>query len=48
MINWVSARADGLADEEFGRRVQAALGFTSDNRTRQQEWMLDPEAKGVG
>jgi hypothetical protein len=43
-----AAGNDGLSDEEFGRRVQAALGFTSDNRARQQEWMLDPEARGVG
>lgn len=39
---------DGLADDEFGRRVQAALGFVASNARRRQEWMLDPEAKGVG
>ena len=37
----------GLSDDEFGRRVQAALGFTAANRDRRQEWMLDPESKGV-
>jgi hypothetical protein len=43
-----AAGSDGLADDEFGRRIQAALGFTAGNRGRRQEWMLDPEAKGVG
>jgi hypothetical protein len=37
----------GLSDDEFGRRVQAALGFTATNRERRQEWMLDPESKGA-
>jgi hypothetical protein len=37
----------GLGDDEFGRRVQDALGFTAANRERRQEWMLDPESKGV-
>ena len=27
--------------------MQAALGFTAANRERRQEWMLDPESKGV-
>ncbi len=39
---------DGLAEEDFGRRVQQALGFTAANQGRRQEWMLDPEAKGPG
>ena len=43
-----AAGSDGLADDEFGRRIQAALGFTAANKGRRQEWMLDPEAKGVG
>jgi Lhr-like helicase len=37
----------GLGDDEFGRRVQAALGFTAANRGRRQEWMLDPDSKGA-
>ena len=37
----------GLSEQDFGRSVQAALGFTAVNRERRQEWMLDPEAKGV-
>jgi Lhr-like helicase len=41
------AGPDGLADAEFGRLVQAALGFTAANRDRRQEWMLDPDSKGV-
>jgi Lhr-like helicase len=47
----VAARAagqDGLPEDEFGRRLQTALGFTAANRDRRQEWMLDPEIKGVG
>jgi Lhr-like helicase len=39
---------EGLAEEDFGRRVQQALGFTASNQGRRQEWMLDPEAKGPG
>ena len=35
----------GLSDDEFGRRVQGALGFTAANRDRRQEWMLDAESK---
>src|SRR5207302_6331374 len=42
-----NAAATGLSDDEFGRRVQAALGFTAANRDRRQEWMLDPESKGA-
>jgi Lhr-like helicase len=40
--------ATGLAEEDFGRRVQQALGFIAANQGRRQEWMLDPEAKGPG
>lgn len=43
-----SAGEGGLSQDEFGRRVQAALGFVAANRSRRQEWMLDPEAKGIG
>lgn len=39
--------ATGLGDDEFGRRVQASLGFIAANRNRRQEWMLDPESKGA-
>jgi Lhr-like helicase len=39
---------DGLSEDEFGRRLQTQLGFTVGNRERRQEWMLDPEIKGVG
>jgi hypothetical protein len=31
---------EGLAEEDFGRRVQQALGFTAANHGRRQEWML--------
>jgi hypothetical protein len=37
----------GLSEHDFGRSVQAALGFIAANRERRQEWMLDPEARGV-
>lgn len=37
---------EGLCEEDFGRRVQQALGFNAVNQGRRQEWMLDPEAKG--
>ena len=40
------AGQEGLTADEFGSRVQKALGFTAANRERRQEWMLDPEAKG--
>jgi Domain of unknown function (DUF1998)/Helicase conserved C-terminal domain len=40
--------AEGLAEEDFGRRAQQALGFVAANQLRRQEWMLDPEAKGPG
>lgn len=43
-----TAGPDGLSEDEFGRRLQAALGFMATNRDRRQEWMLDPEIKGVG
>jgi Lhr-like helicase len=38
--------AGGLAEEDFGRRVQQALGFITANQDRRREWMLDPEARG--
>ena len=37
----------GLAPEDFGRRVQAQLGFVAANRARRQDWMADPDVKGV-
>ncbi len=42
-----AAGAEGLQPDEFGRRVQGALGFTPEFEARRQEWMLDPTAKGV-
>jgi hypothetical protein len=43
-----AAGGDGLGDDEFGRRVQAALGFTSANKSRRPEWLSRPETIGVG
>jgi hypothetical protein len=40
------AGADGLSEQDFGRSVQAALGFIAGNRERRQEWMLDPRGQG--
>ncbi len=37
---------DGLGDDEFGRRVQAALGFTAVNKSRRSEWLARPDAVG--
>lgn len=41
-----AAGPEGLGDEDFGRRVQSALGFVAANRDRRREWMLDPDVKG--
>jgi Lhr-like helicase len=38
----------GLSEDEFGRRLQGALGFTAANVDRRREWMLDPEILGIG
>jgi hypothetical protein len=38
---------EGLAHEDFGRRVQSALGFTALNRERRKEWLADPATIGV-
>jgi Lhr-like helicase len=43
-----AAGPDGLGDDEFGRRVQASLGFTSVNKARRAEWLARPEIIGVG
>jgi Lhr-like helicase len=43
-----AAGPDGLGDDEFGRRVQAALGFTAVNKARRPEWLSRPEMVGVG
>jgi Domain of unknown function (DUF1998)/Helicase conserved C-terminal domain len=43
-----AAGPDGLSEDEFGRQLQKALGFIAANRGRRQEWMVDPELKGVG
>jgi Lhr-like helicase len=41
------AGPDGLSEDEFGRKIQAALGFVASNDDRRSEWMLDPDVKGV-
>jgi hypothetical protein len=43
-----AAGTDGLSEDEFGRRLQMALGFMAANTAWRQEWMLDPDIKGVG
>jgi len=43
-----AAGPEGLGDDEFGRRVQSALRFTSVNKARRPEWLSRPEVIGVG
>lgn len=43
-----AAGSTGLGDDELGNKVQAALDFRPENIGRRAEWMLEPEAKGVG
>jgi superfamily II DNA/RNA helicase len=38
---------EGLSHEDFGRRVQAVLGFTALNRERRKEWLADPGMTGA-
>jgi Lhr-like helicase len=38
---------EGMGDDEFGRKVQAKLGFIASNVSRRQEWMLDSTVRGV-
>ena len=37
---------EGLADEDFGRTIQAKLGFTASNAGRRGEWMAEPDKIG--
>ncbi|MGH7009418.1 MAG: DEAD/DEAH box helicase, partial [Caulobacteraceae bacterium] len=41
------AGAEGLAPEDFGRKVRGQLGFSAANTARRPAWMADPELKGV-
>ena len=43
----LDAGEDGLRDDEFGFRVQRALGFTGANTALRVHWMLSPEAGAV-
>src|SRR5690606_15635906 len=36
----------GLSHEQFGDALRRALGFDPENRTRREEWMLNPEPRG--
>ena len=40
----LDAGDDGLREDEFGLRVQRALGFTAANMGRRMHWMLNPNA----
>ena len=40
----LDAGREGLRDDEFGLRVQRALGFTAANKSLRTEWMLNPKA----
>jgi superfamily II DNA/RNA helicase len=41
-----SAGEEGLSHEQFGDALRRALGFDPENRSRREEWMLDPEPRG--
>ena len=43
----LDAGMDGLPDEEFGFRVQRALGFTAANKALRMHWMLNPNSGAV-
>ena len=43
----LDAGEDGLRDDEFGFRVQRALGFTASNKGARLHWMLNPGAGAV-
>ncbi len=43
-----SAGPDGLAPEDFGRRVREVLGFTALNAERRKDWLADPSVISVG
>ena len=43
----LDAGKDGLRDDEFGFRVQRALGFTASNKAARLYWMLNPGAGAV-
>ena len=43
----LDAGEDGLRDDEFGFRVQRALGFTASNKDARPHWMLNPDAGAV-
>lgn len=40
------AGKEGLTHEQFGDTLRQALGFDPDNRSRREEWMIDPEPRG--
>lgn len=42
------AGGEGLAEEEFGRKIQTMLGFEKDKKERRSDWLLDADAKGMG
>ncbi|MGQ9369605.1 DEAD/DEAH box helicase [Azospirillum sp. ST 5-10] len=37
---------EGCREDEIGQAVQRMLGFTSANRERRTEWLIEPELKG--
>ncbi len=43
----LDAGADGLREEEFGFRVQRALGFTGSNTACRLHWMMNPDGGAV-
>ncbi|QNL18860.1 DEAD/DEAH box helicase [Hyphobacterium sp. CCMP332] len=43
----LDADEDGLRDEDFGRKVSRALGFSANQTDLHQYWRADPSAAGV-
>ncbi|SHF01148.1 ATP-dependent helicase YprA, contains C-terminal metal-binding DUF1998 domain [Ruegeria intermedia] len=43
----LDAGAGGLADDEFGTKVQKALGYLPENKDLRAFWMAHPETKGA-
>lgn len=38
---------EGLRQDEIGKAVQTALGFTGANQDRRREWLVEPDLKGA-
>lgn len=43
----IDAGEEGLGDDEFGPKVQKALGYTTEHEALRRYWMADPSIKGA-